>query len=256
MGDTNCHFDHNLDVNPPTSNKKEDIPLCFNHFNLIDSFRFLNPELKEFSWHQRLNDDAFRIDTRINHIWIQRHITSSLRFAHHYERHTLIKSDHDIITINLYLPDIFPIAYKHTQPITPHDLNFRDLSIKTEEVTTDHWAQFEAHILESAHSFRPLINLFNSTLDPLDPINHSQRTMKIIDEYWADIKETLMSAAAHTLPLRKRMTLHPKLNLKDRSSDLKKLDKHTLILLIFVYEVYQYQANTPNDQAIFSLLKD
>ncbi|GES94625.1 ribonuclease H-like domain-containing protein [Rhizophagus clarus] len=48
IGDMNCHFDYDLDVNPPISNKKEDIPLCFNHLNLIDSFRFLNPELKEF----------------------------------------------------------------------------------------------------------------------------------------------------------------------------------------------------------------
>ncbi|GES94624.1 ribonuclease HI, putative [Rhizophagus clarus] len=61
--------------------------------------------------------------------------------------------------------------------------------------------------------------------------------MEIIDECWADIKETLILAAAHTLPLRKQKTLHPKLNLKDRPLDLKKLDKHTLILLIFVHEI-------------------
>ncbi|GBC03989.1 hypothetical protein RclHR1_05440007 [Rhizophagus clarus] len=79
--------------------------------------------------------------------------------------------------------------------------------------------------------------------------------MEIIDECWADIKETLILAAAHTLPLRKQKTLHPKLNLKDRPLDLKKLDKHTLILLIFVHEVHQYQANIPNDRRSFHFLK-
>ncbi|GES91226.1 hypothetical protein RCL_jg25190.t1 [Rhizophagus clarus] len=85
MGDTNRHFNHRLDVYPSTSDKKEDIPLCFHHLNLIDSFRFLNPEAKKFSWHRRSQDDALRIDICIDHIWIQRHITPSLRFAHHYD---------------------------------------------------------------------------------------------------------------------------------------------------------------------------
>ncbi|GET04447.1 hypothetical protein RCL_jg7856.t1 [Rhizophagus clarus] len=193
MGDTNRHFDHSSDIYPSTSDKKEDIPLY----------------------------DTLRIDTRIDHIWIQRHITPSLRSARHYEGHTLTDSDHDIVTINIYLPDIFPIAYKNTQPITSHNPNFRDLLIKTEDITSDHWTKFEAHISDSAHTFGPLINTLNSILDPLDSPNHSQRAMKTIDKCWADIKEILISAAAHTLPLRKRNKLHPKLKPKDRSPDMK-----------------------------------
>ncbi|GBB84198.1 hypothetical protein RclHR1_10820004 [Rhizophagus clarus] len=141
--------------------------------------------------------------------------------ARHYEGHTLTDSDHDIVTINIYLPDIFPIAYKNTQPITSHNPNFRDLLIKTEDITSDHWTKFEAHISDSAHTFGPLINTLNSILDPLDSPNHSQRAMKTIDKCWADIKEILISAAAHTLPLRKRNKLHPKLKPKDRSPDMK-----------------------------------
>ncbi|GES78898.1 hypothetical protein RCL_jg21785.t1 [Rhizophagus clarus] len=256
MGDTNRYFDHSLDVYSSTSDKKKDIPLCFNHLNLIDSFRYLNPDTKEFFWHHRSQDDALRIDIRIDHIWIQRHISPSLRSAHHYEGHTLTNSDHDIVTINIYLPDIFPIAYKNTQPITPHDPNFRDLSIKTEDITSDHWTNFEAHISDSAHTFDSLINTLNSMTDPLDSSNYSQRAMETIDKCWADIKEILISATTHTLPLRKRNKLHPKLKPKDRSSDMKKLDKHTIMLLTFIHDIHLYQVNTHNDPTAFSQLKD
>ncbi|GBC10703.1 hypothetical protein RclHR1_09830012 [Rhizophagus clarus] len=259
MGDTNRHFDHSLDVHPSTSDKKEDIPLCFHHLNLIDSFRFLNPEAKEFSWHQRSQDEALRIDTHIDHIWVQRHITPSLRSAHHYEEHTLTESDHDIVTVNLYLPEIFPIAYKHTQLITPHDSNFRELLIKTEDITADHWALFEAQISDSAHSFDQLINTLNTLhniLDPSDLTNYSQGAMEIVDKCWVDIKEILMSAAAHTLSLRKRTTLHPKLKPKDKPFDMKNLKKYTTKLSVFIFEICQYQATTPHDPAAFFRLKD
>ncbi|GES73642.1 hypothetical protein GLOIN_2v1486794 [Rhizophagus clarus] len=85
----------------------------------------------------RSNDPNLKIDTRIDHIWIPRHITPSLRFAHHQETHTLTDSDHDIVTIKLYALDFFPVAFKYTQPTTPHNNNFRDLSINTKEITAD-----------------------------------------------------------------------------------------------------------------------
>ncbi|GES79448.1 reverse transcriptase family protein [Rhizophagus clarus] len=132
MGNTNCHFDHELDINPSTSCEKEDIPLCFNHLNLIDSFRFLNPE-------------------------------------------------------------------------------------------SEHWAPFEAHISDSANYFELLISSLNSTLNLLK-LNSSQ-VSNIIDKGWTDIKDLLMSAATHTLPLKKKKTLHPRLdnnNNKNKLSDLKR----------------------------------
>ncbi|GBB93798.1 hypothetical protein RclHR1_22300005 [Rhizophagus clarus] len=155
MGYTNRHFDHSLDVHPSISDKKEDIPLCFHHLNLIDSFRFLNPEAKEFSWHQRSQDEALRIDTH-----------------------------------------------------------------------------------------------------PSDLTNYSQGAMEIVDKCWANIKEILISAAAHTLPLRKRTTLHPKLKPKDKLFDMKNLEKHTTKLSVFIYKICQYQATTPHDLMAFSRLKD
>ncbi|GBC00518.1 hypothetical protein RclHR1_03890003 [Rhizophagus clarus] len=81
MSDINHYFNHALDINPLTSSKKEDIPLCFIHFNLIDFFRFLNPKLKEFSWHKRTNNTSNSIDICIDHIWIQRNILQNLRPA-------------------------------------------------------------------------------------------------------------------------------------------------------------------------------
>ncbi|GBC01887.1 hypothetical protein RclHR1_04370008 [Rhizophagus clarus] len=233
---------------------------CINlqHFikDTYDDCSFLNPEAKEFFWHQRSQDDALRIDTRIDHIWIQHHITPSLRFAHHYDGHTLTESDHDIVAIKLYLPDIFPIAYKHTQPITPHDPNFRELSIKTENITSEHWTLFEAHILDSAHRFAQLINALHNISNTSDPTDHLQRDMDIINHCWADIKDILMSAAAYTLPLRKRNTTHPRLKLKDKPADINKLDRHTAKLSVFIYETHQYQVTTPHDLAAFSRLKD
>ncbi|GBB84181.1 hypothetical protein RclHR1_10800008 [Rhizophagus clarus] len=174
---------------------------------------------------------------------MQRNIALFLRFAYHYEGHTLTDSDHDIITIKLYLPDIFLVVFKHTQPTTPHNNNFQDLSIKIEDITTDHWAQFEAHILDSVYCFKLLINSLNSTLVLLE--SNSSRVSDTIDKIWADIKDLLMSAAAHTLPLKKKQTLHPRLDTNKRKSpDLKWLNRHTSIILVFIHEVLQYQASS------------
>ncbi|GES89333.1 RNA-directed DNA polymerase from mobile element jockey-like isoform X1 [Rhizophagus clarus] len=219
---------------------------------IMNNTTFLNPEAKEFSWHQRSQNDTLRIDTRIDHIWIQRHITPSLRFAHHYDGHTLTGSDHDIVVINLYLPDIFPIAYKHTQPITPHDPNFRELSIKMEDITSEHWT----HILDSAHRFALLINALHNIANTSEPTDHPQRALDTINNCWADIKDILMSAAAHTLPLRKRNTTHPRLKPKDKPADMNKLERHTAKLFVFLHEIYQYQVTTPHNPAVFFQLKD
>ncbi|GBB98305.1 hypothetical protein RclHR1_31980001, partial [Rhizophagus clarus] len=183
-------------------------------------------------------------------------IMNNTTFAHHYDGHTLTGSDHDIVAINLYLPDIFPIAYKHTQPITPHNPNFRELSIKMEDITSEHWTLFEAHILDSAHRFAQLINALHNILNTSNLTNHPQRAMDIINNCWADIKDILMSAAAHTLPLRKRNTTHPRLKPKDKLADINKLDRHTAKLFVFIHETHQYQVTTSYDPAAFSRLKD
>ncbi|GES86306.1 hypothetical protein RCL_jg18424.t1 [Rhizophagus clarus] len=121
-----------------------------------------------------------------------------------------------------------------------------------EDITSEHWTLFEAHILDSAHRFALLINALHNIANTSEPTDHPQRALDTINNCWADIKDILMSAAAHTLPLRKRNTTHPRLKPMDKPADMNKLERHTAKLFVFLHEIYQYQVTTPHDPAAFS----
>ncbi|GES75898.1 hypothetical protein GLOIN_2v1771600 [Rhizophagus clarus] len=118
-----------------------------------------------------------------------------------------MENDHNIVTIELYLPDIFLVAFKYTQPTTPHNNNFHDLSIKIEDITAEHWSQFEAYILESETHFELLVSLFNSTLLLLKLNPFAYLILEEKEDATSQIKK------------------------KDKSFDLKRLDRHTAIIL-------------------------
>ncbi|GBB88227.1 hypothetical protein RclHR1_14780004 [Rhizophagus clarus] len=100
------------------------------------------------------------------------------------------------------------------------------------------WTKFELFIMKSAHCFTSLINAFNYNLQ-ISNTNPS-KTSDAINKGWDDIQTLIMSAALHTLSLRKKKTLHLRLEYKhknSKTSDLKRLDKHTTIILVFVHEI-------------------
>ncbi|GBC01377.1 hypothetical protein RclHR1_04170002 [Rhizophagus clarus] len=107
-----------------------------------------------------------------------------------------------------------------------------------DDITAFHWSNYETVLTEANSLFGPLIKEFYNALDLM--IIDEAKVHDTINNRWIQIKNLISSVAVQTLPQRKKRSSYLKDNIvshKNKSRELKSLEKHITSLFVFIHEV-------------------
>ena len=206
MGDFNSIVNTHLDRtgNPRTNKKPNEVIRTLVNNSCIDTFRYIHPDTKTFTWSNKGNNAQPTVSTRIDHIWASTNLSNELILADIHDMSLITNSDHNTVSA---LFDTSYIIRNHKRSVNNRTGNPR-IRYKYEEMTDEMWDNY-AHRLDSL--------ITNANLPHLQTNCHIRQID--INNIWSNLQRCFDTAAQTTIPKDKAIThngLSPKKQMDNR----------------------------------------
>jgi exonuclease III/ribonuclease HI len=156
----------------------------------IDTFRFMQPNAKTFTWSSQRQAAGFSISTRIDHIWASGNWAHDIAYCEIEQSALITGSDHDIVLCQFHTGELIrnwklSARKRRDNPRTVYDY---------ENISDEQWDDYQTKATAIFDSKEQLTNLIQLQTP------HLQQDIDII---WTMISDSITEAAITTLPHKK-----------------------------------------------------